>query len=92
LFYDSFAHISFTSASDHVQALKLSEFELEGRKVLIKDVSDFKGRPTQLSLDSSAPKSKFKQPVIRPEGMESSTLFFGNLPFETTVRYLISAM
>jgi RNA recognition motif-containing protein len=63
-----FAYVDFTTP-EHVQtAISLSEQNLNGRNLLIKDAHSFEGRPAK--VDSSNPPSRI--------------LFIGNLSFETS--------
>ncbi|KAF9430450.1 hypothetical protein BGZ94_006798 [Podila epigama] len=72
-----FAYVDFSSAEGQVNAIALSEQELEGRKVLIKSSKSFDGRPivSKTSVHDKAAKQKH---AVSP------TLFVGNLSFQTT--------
>ncbi|KAF9911197.1 hypothetical protein EC991_004421 [Linnemannia zychae] len=72
-----FAYVDFSSAEAQEAAIKLSESELEGRKVLIKSSKSFEGRPA-VSKAAATEKSMKQKHAISP------TLFVGNLSFQTT--------
>ncbi|KAG7695093.1 hypothetical protein KL932_001592 [Ogataea haglerorum] len=70
-----FAYIDFKSQQHVETAIALSEQELNGRRLLIKDANSFEGRPqkTEESLSKNPP---------------SRVLFVGNLSFDTTEELL----
>ncbi|KAI7831224.1 hypothetical protein BC939DRAFT_437959 [Gamsiella multidivaricata] len=72
-----FAYVDFASAEAQANAIKLSESELDGRKVLIKSSKSFEGRPA-LSKAAVQEKSMKQKHAVSP------TLFIGNLSFQTT--------
>lgn len=72
-----FAYVDFTDAKTLQQGLELSEKLLGGRRVLIKNATNFEGRPS-----SKEELSNGKPPNRR--------IFVGNLPFETTQETLES--
>ncbi|KAF9924282.1 hypothetical protein FBU30_005700 [Linnemannia zychae] len=72
-----FAYVDFSSAEGQEAAIKLSESELEGRKVLIKSSKSFEGRP-MVSKTAAQEKSLKQKHSVSP------TLFVGNLSFQTT--------
>ncbi|KAL0950098.1 hypothetical protein HGRIS_010099 [Hohenbuehelia grisea] len=92
-----FAYVDFSTVEAKVAAIALSEKPLTGRKLLIKDGGDFKGRPapgttTEASVggdSKSAPGtglSKTAHKILRAQKQPPApTLFLGNLGFETTV-------
>ncbi|KZT29431.1 hypothetical protein NEOLEDRAFT_1215155 [Neolentinus lepideus HHB14362 ss-1] len=94
-----FAYVDFASPDAKVIAITLSEQELEGRRLLIKDGDDFTGRPTpatgpniETSKDttsavSSGSHSRMAQKILSSQKQPPGpTLFLGNLSFESTVQ------
>ncbi|KAJ7044781.1 hypothetical protein C8F04DRAFT_596479 [Mycena alexandri] len=88
-----YAYVDFTTAEGKKAAIALSEQNLFGRKLLIKDGDDFTGRPAVPGADpaaagsTDAPKthSKTAQKILRAQKQPPApTLFLGNLGFETT--------
>ncbi|KAH7105492.1 hypothetical protein BKA62DRAFT_391650 [Auriculariales sp. MPI-PUGE-AT-0066] len=87
-----FAYVDFASNDLKVVALTMSEHELDGRKLLIKNGDDFTGRPataaTGTTTECSAKSithSKTAQRILASQKHTASpTLFLGNLGFETT--------
>ncbi|KAF7321633.1 hypothetical protein MKEN_00684400 [Mycena kentingensis (nom. inval.)] len=91
-----FAYVDFTSADAKVAAIAMSEQNLLGRKLLIKDGDDFAGRPTistpgdaavaaATATAGSTGLTKSAQRILRAQKQPPApTLFLGNLPFETT--------
>lgn len=94
-----FAYVDFASADAKQVAIAMSEQELDGRKLLIKDGDDFTGRPappaapangTTAGQGDAASKSvthsKTAQKILALQKQPPAPcLFFGNLGFETTV-------
>ncbi|KAF9138020.1 hypothetical protein BG015_002531 [Linnemannia schmuckeri] len=72
-----FAYVDFSSAEGQEAAIKLSESELDGRKVLIKSSKSYEGRPAVSKAAAQEKSLKQKHPV-------SPTLFVGNLSFQST--------
>ncbi|KAG0291756.1 hypothetical protein BGZ96_004872 [Linnemannia gamsii] len=72
-----FAYVDFSSAEGQEAAIKLSESELDGRKVLIKSSKSFEGRPA-VSKAAAQEKSMKQKHAVSP------TLFVGNLSFQST--------
>ncbi|KAI1308746.1 hypothetical protein EDD11_004184 [Mortierella claussenii] len=72
-----FAYVDFASTEAQTNAIKLSESDLDGRKVLIKSSKSFEGRPAVSKGALQEKAAKQKHPV-------SPTLFVGNLSFQTT--------
>ncbi|RFU77672.1 rna binding rnp24 [Trichoderma arundinaceum] len=89
-----FAYVDFTDIGGKVAAIALSETELNGRKLLIKDAKSFEGRPAKEkepedaagNSDPAAAKNKTEQ---RQETNASRKVFVGNLSFKTTEEDLI---
>ncbi|KAF9985957.1 hypothetical protein BGZ65_009291 [Modicella reniformis] len=72
-----FAYVDFATTEAQENAIKLSESELDGRKVLIKSSKSFKGRP-------AVSKAMLQEKSLQQKHPVSSTLFVGNLSFQTT--------
>ncbi|KAF8204593.1 hypothetical protein BJ912DRAFT_1036704 [Pholiota molesta] len=99
-----FAYVDFATVEVKTKAIALSEQPLLGRKLLIKDGDSFEGRPAataagELTLSDPALvqkiHSKTAQKILRSQKQPpASTLFLGNLGFETTeasIRQLLDA-
>ncbi|KAF9472179.1 hypothetical protein BDN70DRAFT_868641 [Pholiota conissans] len=99
-----FAYIDFATPEAKAKAIALSEQPLLGRKLLIKDGDSFEGRPAataagELTLTDPAlvhkTHSKTAQKILRAQKQPpASTLFLGNLGYETTeasIRQLLDA-
>ncbi|KAK7054103.1 hypothetical protein R3P38DRAFT_3171626 [Favolaschia claudopus] len=88
-----YAYVDFTTPEAQKAAIALSEQNLLGRKLLIKDGSDFTGRPNAPGTEDVAasgaeiPKthSKTGQKILREQKQPPApTLFLGNLSFQAT--------
>nr|GAT58503.1 predicted protein [Mycena chlorophos] len=90
-----YAYVDFASVDAKTIAITMSEQNLLGRKLLIKDGDDFAGRPTSTSGDAAVAAAtatagvtgltKSAQRILRAQKQPPApTLFLGNLPFETT--------
>ncbi|KAJ7246542.1 hypothetical protein B0H12DRAFT_1187116 [Mycena haematopus] len=88
-----YAYVDFTTPEAQKAAIAMSEQNLFGRRLLIKDGTDFTGRPAVPGADGAAvggvevPKthSKTAQKILRAQKQPAApTLFLGNLGFETT--------
>lgn len=89
-----FAYVDFASFDANVAAIALSENELNGRKLLIKDSKSFEGRPKKeepepVAADGDVSRkgangaaSETKKPARGTTG--STKIFVGNLSFNTT--------
>ncbi|KAJ3758556.1 hypothetical protein EV360DRAFT_43606 [Lentinula raphanica] len=98
-----YAYVDFATSDAKIVAITLSERPLLGRKLLIKDGDDFAGRPPIPALEDSSfstgktqqTPSKTALKILRAQKQPPApTLFFGNLPFETTeddIRQLLDA-
>ncbi|CBF82731.1 hypothetical protein AN3427.2 [Aspergillus nidulans FGSC A4] len=76
-----FAYVDFSTPKALEEALGLSEQLVSGRRVLIKDAKNYKGRPEKSQDDgNNAPTSSGRPP--------SKRLFVGNLSFDTTKEFL----
>ncbi|KAF8607664.1 RNA-binding domain-containing protein [Ceratobasidium sp. AG-I] len=92
-----FAYVDFSTPDAQTLAITLSERNLDGRRLLIKNGDDFTGRPdapktTPVDDEKGAPAnqsstsahSKTAQKILRAQKQPAAqTLFMGNLPFET---------
>lgn len=82
-----FAYVDFTDIGGKVAAIALSETELSGRKLLIKDATSFEGRPKKEPEPDAAGSGEGK-----PDGKQESKkdtnasrkVFVGNMSFKTT--------
>ncbi|KAF9183717.1 hypothetical protein BGZ51_000781 [Haplosporangium sp. Z 767] len=72
-----FAYVDFSTSEGQIEAIKLSEKELDGRKVLIKSSKSFEGRP-------AVSKTALQEKSLKQKHAVSPTLFVGNLSFQTT--------
>ncbi|KAI0053614.1 hypothetical protein FA95DRAFT_1552104 [Auriscalpium vulgare] len=91
-----FAYVDFATPKAKAAAIALSEKNLDGRRLLIKDGDDFTGRPEAPKTSpedaegaTTAPKtpglSKSAQRILATQKLPPApTLFLGNLGFETT--------
>ncbi|EFX03585.1 RNA-binding protein [Grosmannia clavigera kw1407] len=87
-----FAYVDFATYEAQVAAAALSETELDGRRVLIKDSKSFDGRPAKPAAvaadgETAADKDGSGAAAAASAGAASSTatkVFVGNLGFETT--------
>ncbi|KAF8841542.1 hypothetical protein BDN67DRAFT_1002205 [Paxillus ammoniavirescens] len=93
-----FAYVDLATPEAKASAIALSEGQLEGRNLLIKDGNDFKGRPalevpegaTETkpvagAKSSSTGLTKTAQKILRMQKQAPApTLFLGNLGFDTT--------
>ncbi|CAK7275461.1 Nucleolar protein 13 [Sporothrix epigloea] len=91
-----FAYVDFATYEAQIAATALSETELNGRRVLIKDSKSFEGRPAkeqQGASDSTgdgaggaakAGKHGADATATASEGAKSTKVFVGNLGFATT--------
>lgn len=67
-----FVYMDLSTEELRDKVIELSETELNGRKLLIKDAKNFKGRPDK------------NDPVANSKNPPSKILFVGNLSFDTT--------
>lgn len=91
-----FAYVDFATSDAKITAITLSEGRLDGRNLLIKDGSDFTGRPAKNSEGSGneahgstksaqTGHSKTAQKILHMQKQPPApTLFLGNLGFEVT--------
>ncbi|KAL4081504.1 hypothetical protein V8B97DRAFT_2020265 [Scleroderma yunnanense] len=93
-----FAYVDFATPDAKITAITLSEGQLDGRNLLIKDGSDFTGRPSKKSEGAEEGTSqsikagttlsgltKSAQKILRMQKQPPApTLFLGNLGFDVT--------
>lgn len=83
-----FAYVDFVDIGAKVAAIALSETDLTGRKLLIKDAKSFEGRPAkEQEPEATAGKSDGKSDSKADQRQEANTsrkVFVGNLSFKTT--------
>ncbi|KAI1161187.1 hypothetical protein F5B18DRAFT_629367 [Nemania serpens] len=88
-----FAYVDFDGAAAAVAAMALTETELEGRKVLIKNATSFEGRPQkgaalEANEDSEVNGLGAKQgtgnTTLRQQNSASRKIYVGNLSFQVT--------
>ncbi|CAK7245024.1 MAG: Nucleolar protein 13 [Sporothrix thermara] len=93
-----FAYVDFATYEAQIAATALSETELNGRRVLIKDSKSFEGRPAKEQQQvgaagagagsgagaGGAGKNGADATVTAGEGAKSTKVFVGNLGFATT--------
>ncbi|KAI5462443.1 hypothetical protein BGZ63DRAFT_423698 [Mariannaea sp. PMI_226] len=78
-----FAYVDFTDIGPKVAAIALSETELTGRKLLIKDAKSFEGRPKKEPEPVEAgAEHKDRKEQVDPNA--SRKIFVGNMSFKTT--------
>jgi len=93
-----FAYVDFATKDAQVLAITMSEQNLEGRRLLIKDGDDYStkpGGPPQHGGGPTGGLSKTAQKILNAQRQPPGpTLFFGNLSFQTTeqsIRELLDA-
>ena len=91
-----FAYVDFLTLEAQIAASALSETEIDGRRVLIKDSKSFEGRPASTpqtggddaAAAAKAPRNKAgeanEDENAAPQGTTSTKVFVGNLGFETS--------
>ncbi|KAK0651540.1 hypothetical protein B0T16DRAFT_294671, partial [Cercophora newfieldiana] len=81
-----FAYVDFATFEANVAAIALSETELAGRKLLIKDAKSFEGRPKkEATEDGAATAEGGATPATEVKKKNPSTkIFVGNLAFQVT--------
>lgn len=88
-----FAYVDFATSDAKVTAITLSEGQLDGRNLLIKDGSDFAGRPAKNSESNDTHSTKSAQTghsktaqkiLLNQKQPPAPTLFLGNLGFDVT--------
>jgi RNA recognition motif-containing protein len=78
-----FAYVDFDDLSPKLAAIVLSEHELGGRKVLIKDSKSFEGRPQKPKLEETAQTPSAAASKRKPQ-QPSRKIYVGNLGFDIT--------
>ncbi|KAL2157718.1 hypothetical protein VTH06DRAFT_5201 [Thermothelomyces fergusii] len=76
-----FAYVDFSTFEASVAAIALSETELQGRKLLIKDSKNFEGRPKKDEADGKTGQGAASAAASKSS---STKIFVGNLSFNTT--------
>ncbi|KAK5987236.1 Nucleolar protein 13 [Cladobotryum mycophilum] len=84
-----FAYVDFADVGTKVAAIALSESDLRGRKLLIKDSTSFEGRPEKKTEPEEAGETTDGKPAQltteqRQESNASRKVFVGNMSFKTT--------
>ncbi len=86
-----FAYVDFATFEANVAAIALSETEMNGRKLLIKDAKSFEGRPKK-EAEEPAPIVDGKQPTgvadKKDKKDKRTKIFVGNLSYQTTEEIL----
>lgn len=84
-----FAYVDFSGISGKVAAIALSETELSGRRLLIKDSTSFEGRPKKEPEPAAAGgegtdgQLQDQQQAFKKEAEASRKIFVGNMSFQT---------
>jgi len=82
-----FAYIDFDAEAVAVAAMALTETELDGRKVLIKNATSFEGRPQKepstATAENGAKEGIDSAPAATPKNA-SRKIYVGNLSFQVT--------
>ncbi|KAF5227559.1 hypothetical protein HYE67_010937 [Fusarium culmorum] len=79
-----FAYVDFSDIGPKVSAISLTENDLGGRKLLIKDATSFEGRPkkeAEAAADAADGKTATEQ---KQDTNASRKIFVGNMGFKTT--------
>ncbi|KAJ2894940.1 hypothetical protein MKZ38_007081 [Zalerion maritima] len=90
-----FAYVDVDGEGAMYAAIGLSESELEGRKLLIKDATNFEGRPAVKKEDASTKEGEgevgadgravnSREGKMEEKGTGSKKIFVGNLPYQVT--------
>ncbi|KAF3023752.1 hypothetical protein E8E14_014263 [Neopestalotiopsis sp. 37M] len=74
-----FAYVDFDTEAPAIAAMSLTETQMEGRNVLIKNSTNFEGRPQKEAAENAAAST---QAAKKTEG--SRKIYVGNLPFQAT--------
>ncbi|KAI3633299.1 hypothetical protein MIR68_008246 [Amoeboaphelidium protococcarum] len=83
LFNKGFAKVYFESEDGVTQAVALSESDFEGRKLLIKRIDNFEGRPDEESRVNGGEDGNGKKSGKSTHLVPNTKIFIGNLPFDT---------
>ncbi|KAM0552534.1 hypothetical protein ACHAPJ_007862 [Fusarium lateritium] len=79
-----FAYVDFTEIGPKVSAISLTENDLGGRKLLIKDATSFEGRPKKEPEPVEENAAEGKTTKERQDTNASRKVFVGNMSFKTT--------
>ncbi|KAK1760576.1 nucleolar protein 13 [Echria macrotheca] len=84
-----FAYVDFATFEANVAAIALSETELAGRKLLIKDSNNYEGRPKKEATEETADGGEGGRGAAAadqapPKKNPSTKVFVGNLSFQVT--------
>jgi RNA recognition motif-containing protein len=77
-----FAYVDFATFEASVAAIALSETELAGRKLLIKDAKSFDGRPKKVTEEGKTVDGGAA--AVEVKNNPSTKIFVGNLAFQVT--------
>lgn len=78
-----FAYVDFDTEAAAMAAMSLTETQLDGRNVLIKNATNFEGRPTKEAAEAAADGAQAANGKPgKPEN--SKKIYVGNLPFQAT--------
>ncbi|KAL4725376.1 Nucleolar protein 13 [Fusarium chlamydosporum] len=79
-----FAYVDFTDIGPKVSAISLTENDLGGRKLLIKDATSFEGRPKKEPEPTEAAADGKTTTEQKQDTNASRKIFVGNMGFKTT--------
>jgi RNA recognition motif-containing protein len=80
-----FAYVDFTEIGPKVSAISLTESDLGGRKLLIKDATSFEGRPKKEAESTEENANEGKTSKEQKQDVNASRkIFVGNMSFKTT--------
>ena len=83
-----FAYVDFATLEANVAAIALSENDLAGRKLLIKDAKSYDGRPAKVEPEpvEAGPNGAAAKPgkKVDESASKATKVFVGNLSFNTT--------
>ncbi|EWG40509.1 hypothetical protein FVEG_02881 [Fusarium verticillioides 7600] len=80
-----FAYVDFTEIGPKVSAISLTESDLGGRKLLIKDATSFEGRPKKEAESTEEDANEGKTSKEQKQDANASRkIFVGNMSFKTT--------
>ncbi|EGU87015.1 hypothetical protein FOXB_02409 [Fusarium oxysporum f. sp. conglutinans Fo5176] len=80
-----FAYVDFTEIGPKVSAISLTESDLGGRKLLIKDATSFEGRPKKEPESTEENANEGKTSKEQKQDVNASRkIFVGNMSFKTT--------
>ena len=82
-----FAYVDFADIGDKVAAIALSETDLRGRRLLIKDATSFEGRPKKVESEDGPDGSAGPNGAMADADKDANAsrkIFVGNMSFKTT--------